>query len=53
MSEYTVDVRAKVTPEPAPNVIPFLTPSERQQRESQKLMRTYTRPMPTEPSPAA
>lgn len=40
--------------EPAPNVIPFPTPSERQQRESRKWMRTYTRPIgPTEPRPAA
>lgn len=35
------------------NVIPFPTPSERRLRESRKWLRTYTRPMPHNPPPAA
>lgn len=35
------------------NVIPFPTPSERALRQSRQWLRTYTRPMPQDPRPAA
>lgn len=39
--------------EPAPNVIPFPTPSQRLARQSREWLRINTRPMPTDPRPAA